>query len=343
MANSKLLQASWALSILTVTAWPGLARSESWEARLRRELPIAWAEMEKRDRAIDNRTPITIESTLVTNAISTVPQKIRYARMSDRVLLETSQVGVKPFQAFCLVGKEGFALERQMEHGTYAVRFVGTDTKSAVSGRISKNFPEWRLRFFMNQGRIKDRYDKFFSNPLNHISAVEPVQRDGTTLVRVRAVGSAPPGADANSMEEGVTEMLLDPAHHWLILGTTTQRPNKRDTSKTFEYGNDEDGHPTLKRFQSSQKFIDGNGNLAEGWEKWEFTKFSFKPLPDSAFTMAALRMLSFDSPSAVTPATMRNYWLLGLALAFAVVAVVTRIWRSRRPLAPTNSLRTQG
>ena len=48
--------------------------SETWEARFRREVPIAWAHL---DRAYST---IEIEGVLVENLNSMTPQKIRYVR-----------------------------------------------------------------------------------------------------------------------------------------------------------------------------------------------------------------------------------------------------------------------
>ena len=318
----------WFLVAVSPTSLYASDQSNTWEARLRREVPSAWAGLDS------NFGSIEVAGVLVENLNDLTPQKIRYVRKGDRLLLETTQGNSQPGQASCLVGKRGFRLDRQQPDGPYALVFTGTDDKSSVRDRISKKISDSWLQMMVDQGRRRGWVEDVYTNPLCHVLGVEPVFQDGKTLVRVKVMFSAPPGTSRNSLDEGITETLLDPSHHWVVLNSTTRRPNQQDFTWTFEYGDDENGRPTLKKYQMHSKFVDGKGNLGEGWQKWEFSKFSYKPVPDSAFTLAAFGLPGFDSPLGKVTQVSWNYWLLGLALVFAALAMATRIRRSWRPFA---------
>ena len=97
-----------------------------------------------------------------------------------------------------------------------------------------------------------------------------------------------------------------------------------------MDYGDDEDGRPTLKKLRVGQVFLDPKGASGEIWQEWAFTKYSLKAPPDSAFTLEAFGLPDFDSPLGRVASISYNYWLLGLGVLFAAVAAVTRVRRSR-------------
>jgi len=311
--------------LLPAARSPGQTAPESWEARLRRELPAAWLGLSSAEP-----NSFDFEGVLTTNLNNVTPQPFHFARGKDRTLLEVSQGDSNPGKVWCLVGKRGFALERNRPGAPYAVVFVGNDDKSGVVSRITGMFPDSWFTMAIGQLRNVKGISATFDDPHNHVLGVEPVVQNGKTLVRVRFVFTPDRVDEKSSVEERTTEMLYDPSHHWVLLNTESHPASGRDFKLTMEYGDDEEGRPTLKKLHVGQKFTDAKGVSAEIWREWAFTKFSLKPPPDSAFTLAAFGMPDFDSPLGKVAQISYNFWLLGLGAFFALVAVVTRVRRSR-------------
>jgi len=298
---------------------------QSWEARLRRELLAAWLGLPSADSH-----SFEFEGVLTENLNNLTPQKFHFARGKDRTLLKTSQGDINPGKVWCLVGKRGFVLERNRPDAPYAVVFVGNDDKSGVVSRINRKFPDSWITMAIDQLRDAKRISAIFDDPHNHVLAVEPVLQNGKTLIRVRYVHIPDYVDQKKSVEEAMTETLYDPSHHWVLLSMESHPASGRDFKLTTEYGDDEEGRPTLKKLRTSQKFTDPKGVSADIWQEWAFTKFSYKPPSDSAFTLAAFGMPDFDSPLGKVAQIPYNFWLLGLGVFFALVAVVTRVRRSR-------------
>ncbi len=244
--------------------------------------------------------------------------------------MEVQQLPKNPGKGFCIVDKSGFALERRQPDAPYAISFIGNDDRSGVFSKIDRKFPEWWRRLILNQQRFGSKLPAFLKDPQNHVLGVEYVRQGDKDLARFRFVYAPDRTDEKNLVEETTTEMLLDPSHQWVALSLTSHRPSKRDSEMTFEYGDDEDGLPTLKKYHTSQKFVDGSGNLGEIWQNWEFTKFSRKPPPDSAFTLAEFGLPDLDRPITRATGPRYEFWLLGLAAIFAVIALVARARRAR-------------
>ena len=327
MSRTNVLGGFVVLVILASPAARSLGQTvpESWEARLRRELPATWRALPSADpRSLD------FEGVKTENLNNQTPQPFHVVKGKDRSLLEISQGESNPGKVWCLVGKRGFVLERNRVGAPYSVSFVGNDDKSGVVGGINRRFPDPWFLMALNQLRDVNRILALFDDPHNHVLGIEPVVQNGKTLVQVRYMHVPDRTDEKQPVDEVLTEMLYDPSHHWVLVSTETHPSSGRDFKLTMEYGDDEDGRPTLKKLRSSQKFIDPKGASADIWQEWAFTKFSYKPAPDSAFTLAAFGLPDFDSPLGRVARISYNYWLLGLAVLFAIVAVATRVRRSR-------------
>ncbi len=315
--------------VWTVAGAFGQASAESLEARFRREAPIAWANLEKNEDAIDL---IGVMTKNYQN--NRQPVKFHFARVGPRMFLESASEKAEGWgNVLCLMGDRGFILDRRNANTPYAITHIGNNSLRVIKGRIEDHFPEGSpesIREFTG-GNLA----RFLRDPHYHILGVEPVQPGGGGLVRLRYARTAAT-KEQSKAGDATGEAVFDPAHQWLVLSNVIRFPDQQIVNTTtYEYGDDEDGRPTLKKYSMIQESVDQKGTKGAAREVFEFTRFSRRPPPGTAFTLAGFGLPDLDMPLGRTASSPYNFWLLGLGLLFAVAAVVIRVRRSKPTLAP--------
>ncbi len=321
-ARSKIVLATLLFGLTwTSSAALGQAGSDSLEARFRREAPGAWANLEKDDDAIE------MQGVKQENINGGLPWNFHFARSGSRIFLESYSESRGWGNVLCIAENRGFILDRKRPRAPYAITHIGDNSLKMMRGRIDDGFPEWDRRLI--QKPIGMKLSGLLNDPTYRITGVEPVSLLGKDLARIRYSRKPTEEDRRRGARDGVGEAVLDPSHQWVILRSVIRYSGLGDITTTFEYGEDEDGRPTLKRYHDEQEETLGNGEPFTNRTDLNFTKFSHRPLPPAAFSLAGFGLPDLDRPIGKRPDAGYNYWLLGLGLLFAAIAVVTRVRRS--------------
>ncbi len=293
------------------------------EGRLRSEGLVAWSNREKEDEDVE------MEGILVENMNNLAPQTIRFARLGKQMFLEAKQDSTNPGSVLCVTDTSSFVLARNQIGSPYAITHLGTKDRANVVLRIDSKFPNQMSHLIQKPFGFKltSLLQPSASGKRGKLK-VEPVQRAGKELALVTYVVAGDRPNSKSAPEETIVDLLFDPGHQWVALNGTFRRASQNNTTQSFEYAEDEDGRPTLTKYHWDQAIPNRDGTLGKVFQDWEFTKFSRKPLSPALFTVANFGVPGISSSLEVGVVPRYQYWLLGLAVAFATIAVMARVSR---------------
>ncbi len=126
--------------------------------------------------------------------------------------------------------------------------------------------------------------------------------------------------------------VILDPEHFWCVQEYHINNPNWI-IDGTLEYGDEVDGFPILHRCQHTA----AHKQLGTMLITYEFDKLIHRDIPESEFTLSAFGLPEVQVPGEQKPRSLWR-WLIGIGIAFAVLAVLLRTYAKRRGRMPQSA-----
>lgn len=297
------------------------------------EAPREWAVLEAADGRIE------VVGTELGNNVPSQPNRFHYAQDGPSRFLELAQDQVTAGQVNCLTPDRLFVLSRNTPGGAYVITSLGTganDPRQVAKGRkvlgerIDKFYTPNQILPHAVNGLL---LSTLLKTPTNRLKLVEPVKKDGVDLVRATFTTEYDDPLNIGKRMVVEAQIFLRPDKLWTVQEFRTKATNGYDSTASYIYGEDEDGLPTIKSYQLQATYpVDGVWGTMK--QAITYTKYSRRPIPPSAFSLAGFGLPEFERPPGRPAALRPELWFLSLALLFGVVAVALRVgWaRSRRP-----------
>jgi hypothetical protein len=300
------------------------------EGRFKAEAPKAWSVLDATEDQIE------VVGTMTSFKVPKTDHHFRYIRMGPRGLYQFEQEKVAAGEIRCITPDKGFVLKRNEPNGPWAIKSLGRSGDMA-----EKAMKEFFDRQYIVQeqtathGFLGKRLSQLISEPAFRLKSVEPLVRDGVNLARVSfQYESTIPGRPDKEVTSN--ELILRPDKYWSVQEVISKSANGNSSTTRLEYGDDEGGLPTLRSFLMAIYFRDGNGVWGTFERADKFSKYSYKPIPDEAFAVTAFGLPDPDRRVGRLNGWRAEWWFLGLAIAFGLLAIALRIRWSRFARAQT-------
>jgi hypothetical protein len=285
--------------------------------RVKRELPAAAKRLDQRFAQIRGTARLRYEQLGLEAKLPLTEAHFAIDHGMEKVELVRTTSSSKPIKLadiiYCVGKDTAFQLYRRAGASAYEIKGIGRTTSDR--NRYLSLFG-WFV--VAHHGVMGHSLTQFLESPGFEITGAEVIAQDGKRLMKVDCLTSE------NALQQKIS-LVLDPESDWLVRSCRYQPGSDPASVFSFEieYAPIREG----LRLPLRVKVDEAGGGI----QHCDFTEWSFAHTPVSEFNMTHYGLP--DMVHTKKPANTLPFWLAGLGVLTAAIALVIRRRTSRRSL----------
>ena len=310
------------LACISIFALPAAAGQEAeLRERFFSEAPEGWAALEAASTRLDalgTKADVAIEGGI---AVDNVSRRTIHLKMNGDMQVFEVRYDDGEKDVYGVNRRYGFALEQQAERSPFIIRYLGDDLE-AVRDEIPSSVPfhvPWKLSVVP--------FRELIAAPTFELLGIEGVERDGESLVKIRFTYEPyGPAVKAKTAIRGGW-ILFSPRRRWGLVESEIDAAWGGLMIHAVDYADDgPDGIPTVRQVVDKNC---GKDRQRGAVRTTEFERWGYRDVPEEEFTLKSYGLPEVDEKGAAAGRSVLHYWLFGIGLAFAGIAIALRVYRS--------------